>query len=46
LKEETIVSQCINKLYESSKVGYVRAATPYFAVFPRKIDDLSFSGFQ
>ena len=38
--------QEINKLYKSSKVGYVRAATLISAFFPRKIDDLSFSGFQ
>ena len=34
LKEESVASQCINQLFKSSKVGYVRAATPYFIVFP------------
>ena len=46
LKEESVDSQCINQLFKSSKIGYVRAATHITADFPKKNDDLGFSGFQ
>lgn len=47
LKEEPVASQCINQLYKSSKVGYVRAATltkPFriFPVYNKKLSSISF----